>query len=140
MQIIVEVMGFTTYTQCHGRTLISIHSFKQPAGGVYCDHSMRASGFRGESVRGASVLVVKTHKLTTQVQPLFSAAVVLVRNPREALVAEWQHRTIYNESEVYYAEHMHVWTANVNSHVLSLGKEYFGKNTIFVSGCMSWYV
>ena len=41
-----------SYQRCHASLL---------SGAVYCDGSIRSSGFNGENVRSSSVLVVKEH-------------------------------------------------------------------------------
>lgn len=102
-------------------------------GAIYCDVSLRSSGFTGESVREGSVLVVKTHenypswtgsaeisyKLTKKSQEKFGSAVFLIRNPLNALVAEWNRKVANNFT---------IRTTNLNSHTEKAGKEWFGDN------------
>ncbi len=68
-------------------------------GAIYCDPDLRAKGFKGESIHDGSVLVIKTHvpvpqwkdaKITRRIlkNPLFGSAILLIRNPFDALVAE----------------------------------------------------
>lgn len=110
-------------------------------GGIYCDISLRAKGFAGEFVNGSSVLVVKTHEdypvwsrsggssVATDVREtlsrsgegkLFGAAIFLVRNPLDALVAEW-NRNVAND--------FNPKTVTWGSHIERAGMEWFGKNT-----------
>ena len=105
-------------------------------GGVYCDPSLRSSGFPGDSVRSGSVLVVKTHDSSPRWVngryskqhhpnfklygerwksiPVFGSAVFLVRSPFEALVSEW-NRLIGENSTTR------------NSHVTQAGPQHFSE-------------
>ena len=72
-------------------------------GAYCCDISLRATGFTGEFIQSGSVLVVKTHRSTPMWsdtsdharfdswddQAVFGAAIVIIRNPLNALVSEW---------------------------------------------------
>lgn len=101
-------------------------------GAVYCDISLRMSGFVGEYIRGGSVLVTKTHKSTPiwvqtgQFTPLgdcegeYGSAILIVRNPFDALVAEW-NRKVANE---FYTR-----TVKLDSHTRRAGEEWFGRQT-----------
>lgn len=96
-------------------------------GSTVCDVSLRASGFIGEFADSSSLLVVKTHQLYPRwakdtrhyEEELFNKAVVLVRNPFHALVADW-HRRVANG--------LMAGTVNVHSHVSRAGPEWFGKH------------
>jgi hypothetical protein len=96
---------------------------------LYCDGALRANGFTGEGVRGQSVLAVKSHatnplftgmeKLPKRIStrtPVFGAALILVRNPRNAIIAEWHRERTKRQT-----------TRNVSNHILFVGEEYFGK-------------
>ena len=48
--------------------------------------------------------------------PIYGAAILLIRNPRDALIAEW-HRERTNR----------VSNGTNSNHVMHVGKEYFGK-------------
>ena len=72
-------------------------------GFVYCDFMMRAHGFIGENIKSGSVLVVKTHTHWPQWygekynhpkldEPHYGSAIFVLRNPLDALVAEWNRR------------------------------------------------
>lgn len=95
-------------------------------GSTTCDVSLRASGFIGEFADSSSLLVVKTHKLIPRwaknihhyEEERFNKAVVLVRNPFHALVADW-HRRVANG--------LMSGTVNVHSHVAQAGPEWFGE-------------
>lgn len=86
-------------------------------GGVYCDIALRQNGFPGEELRSGVVLVVKTHQtdprwtgvhyasdlpLTYYKKvehiPVYSAAILLVRNPFHAIVAE--HNRLLNVDSI----------------------------------------
>ena len=95
------------------------------AGGLYCDCGLRSGGFTGEGVQGSSVLVMKTHNLKVQFveghvfsreRLPYGAAVLLVRDPRAALVAEWNR-----EKSKRQVSH------NVSNHFTYVGQEYFGE-------------
>ena len=77
-------------------------------GGIYCDTTLRISGYPGETLRGGNTLVVKAHHVDPRWTgvyyppnatytyfdrvskiPIFEAAIFLIRNPFNALVAEW---------------------------------------------------
>ena len=97
-------------------------------GAIYCDMSLRDRGFLGEKVQGGSVLVVKTHgsvSLWTGVNTKkfdkrthFSSAIFIVRNPLDAMVAEWNRRV---------ANNFRGRTVKLDSHVKSAGRQWFGK-------------
>ena len=74
------------------------------------------------------MLAIKTHnhnpmfiksKLPRRIlnsMPIYGAAILLIRNPRDALIAEW-HRERTNR----------VSNGTNSNHVMHVGKEYFGK-------------
>lgn len=92
----------------------------------FCDISMRVKGFAGENIVSGAVSVVKTHgyprwknKMTRHGSSVhFDSAVVLVRNPLHAIVAEWNRRI---------ANNFHGSTVSLTSHVKSAGIEMFGE-------------
>lgn len=95
-------------------------------GALYCDCGLRVSGFAGEGIQGPSVLVTKTHNLKVQFvgghmftkdRIPYGAAVMLVRDPRAALVAEWNR-----ERSKRMVSH------NVSNHFTYVEQEYFGEN------------
>ena len=100
-------------------------------GAIYCDISLRSHGFTGEYVRGSSVLVVKTHEnsplwINTRNYPKkrncqgrFGSAIFILRNPFNALVAEWNRKVANNFT---------IRTTNLKSHTEAAGKEWFGNN------------
>ena len=100
-------------------------------GAIYCDTTLRKSGFPGESLRSGITLVVKTHQTDprwTGIKydpsapfkyfeiledvPIYSAAILIVRNPFDALVAEWNREMTENLSD---------------NHINHVGIEYFSK-------------
>ena len=94
-------------------------------GGLYCDCGLRVGGFNGEGVKGSSVLVMKTHNLKVEfvgghvfnlTGSLYGAAILLVRDPRGALVAEWNRK----KSVVAISP-------NFSSHYGYVGEDYFGE-------------
>ena len=79
-------------------------------GSLFCDKTLRAGGMCGEGLR-EGVLVVKTHDTRLQwtnvayrngmwsdTRPFFDAAIVLVRSPFRALIAEWNRQNAYRFS------------------------------------------
>lgn len=99
-------------------------------GAVYCDFSLRVNGFAGEATRGGQALVVKTHsdfsewKKGSEIRNLrtlsgsFGSAILIVRNPFDALVADW-NRKIANKFKTR--------TMVLDSHTKVFGPEWFGK-------------
>ena len=100
-------------------------------GGIYCDTTLRKNGYPGECIRSGVVLVVKTHQTAPWWRgvhykkseaskyftknwhiPVYSAAIFLLRNPYDALVAEWNR-----EKTLRLAD----------NHVNYVGREYFSK-------------
>ena len=80
-------------------------------GSVFCDKTLRAGGMCGEGLRGSSVLGSKTHDTRLQwtgvhykegvwseKRPFYDAAIVLVRNPYKAIIAEWNRQKAYRYS------------------------------------------
>lgn len=54
-------------------------------GSIYMDYGLRVHGFPAENVTNGSVLVVKTHEGPPP-DNKFQAAVLLIRNPRDAIL------------------------------------------------------
>ena len=92
----------------------------------FCDISMRVKGFAGENIVSGAVSVVKTHGYPHWNSKNkhggsaaeFDSAVVLVRNPLDALVAEWNRRV---------ANDFRGSTVSLTSHVKSAGQDMFGE-------------
>lgn len=96
-------------------------------GSLYCDRDLRSRGFPGEGLTSDSVLVVKTHKAAPFTidgdTPLVgSKAVLIIRNPFDALVSERNRQVVWQVNGRISA-HMN------SSHVQLAGKEYFGEET-----------
>lgn len=104
-------------------------------GSRYCDGALRTNGFTGEGVYGPSVIAIKFHTvnpLFTNMQklprristavPVFGAALVLIRNPRNAMIAEWHRERTKRQSN-----------RNVSNHFLYVGRESFGKFVVITS-------
>ena len=104
-------------------------------GGVYCDVTLRKSGYPGECLRSGKTLVVKTHLpdpkwtgvkylpsvfdnqfLKASKIPVFSSAIFLVRNPFDALVAEFNRLISDNRSD---------------SHVRTIDEKFFSKTKFY---------
>lgn len=91
---------------------------------MYCDGALRTNNYTGEGISGSSVIAVKTHTIHPNLlgpdvksgPPAFGSAIVLIRNPRDAAVADW-HRKRNNR----------MTNSSVSNHVLSVGPEMFGK-------------
>ena len=102
-----------------------VHTSHVITGGLYCDCGLRVGGFNGEGVQGSSVLVIKTHShifrfagghLFNPTKLHYGAAILLVRDPRGALVAEWnRERSARSVSP------------NISSHYKYVGEENFSK-------------
>lgn len=50
------------------------------------DYGLRVHGFPGENVTDGSVLVVKTHEAPPLDLKKFKSAILLIRNPRDAIL------------------------------------------------------
>lgn len=83
-------------------------------------------GFTGEGIQGPSVLIMKTHNLKVQFvgghvfskdRLPYGAAVLLVRDPRAALVAEWNRE-----------RSKRMVSQNVSNHYTYVEQNYFGAN------------
>jgi len=61
-------------------------------GSVYKDFALLRNGFPGESVKNGRVLVVKTHESGLSARSQFQKAILLVRKPSEAILAEFNRR------------------------------------------------
>lgn len=55
-------------------------------GSVYMDYGLRVHGFPAENVTDGSVLVVKTHEAPPAHSDKFKSAILLIRNPRDAIL------------------------------------------------------
>lgn len=114
-----------------------IRSMLEAATGVctgfyYCDMSLRVKGFAGEAITSSAVLVVKTHMKVPSWEPActagsqrpcFQSAIFAVRNPFDALVAEW-NRIVANGLQKK--------TVSVDAHTRRAGLEYFGKLIVVI--------
>ncbi|KAL5017001.1 hypothetical protein ScPMuIL_006590 [Solemya velum] len=61
-------------------------------GSVYDDVGLRRSGFPAEGFVNSSVLLIKTHEWGENERQKFEKAVLLIRNPFDALLAEFNRR------------------------------------------------
>ena len=99
------------------------------AGALYCDGGLRTKGFTGEGIRGSSVLVVKDHgagtplfsntKLPKRIlddKPVYGGTVLLVRNLKHCLIAEWHRERSKRQNN-----------RTASNHFLHVGAEYFGE-------------
>ena len=95
-------------------------------GAIYCDGGLLSKGFNGEGVVGPSVVVVKSHSVRPKFNIFkdhrqdgskiyFDAAVVLLRNPKNAMIAEWHRRKTKR-----------MVNSSVSNHFLSTGRQDFG--------------
>uniref|UniRef100_A0A336MU61 CSON006209 protein n=1 Tax=Culicoides sonorensis TaxID=179676 RepID=A0A336MU61_CULSO len=62
-------------------------------GSVYKDYGLLKSGFPAESISNSSVLVVKTHEWGPNAWGQFSKAILLVRDPKKAILAEFNRQS-----------------------------------------------
>ncbi|XP_055708811.1 WSCD family member AAEL009094-like [Phlebotomus papatasi] len=70
-------------------------------GSVYLDYDLISSSFPGEGINNSSVLVVKTHEWDPNEWINFRKAILLVREPYKAILAEFnrQHGGHIGEAE-----------------------------------------
>lgn len=62
-------------------------------GSVYKDYGLLKSGFPAESIANTSVLIVKTHEFGSMSWANFKKAVLLVRDPAKAILAEFNRQS-----------------------------------------------
>lgn len=105
-------------------------------GSTMCDMSLRFAGFTGENINSGSVLVVKTHssvpnwigdnKLNQTPTGFytFDSAILIIRNPLDALVSEWNRRV---------ANDFNIETVHLHAHTKEIEKKYFGKTCIIIA-------
>jgi hypothetical protein len=62
-------------------------------GSVYKDYGLLKSGFPAESIFNSSVLIVKTHEWGSSGWEKFGKAVLLVRDPAKAILAEFNRQS-----------------------------------------------
>lgn len=62
-------------------------------GSVYKDYGLLKSGFPAESIANSSVLLVKTHEWGSHVWAKFGKAILLVRDPAKAILAEFNRQS-----------------------------------------------
>ena len=112
-------------------------------GAIYCDTTLRKSGFPGESLRSGKTLVVKTHQTDprwtgvyyppgtadkyfkkTQNIPVYSSTIFIIRNPFHALVAGWNRLMTLNRGD---------------NHILSIGDNYFSEYVFTSVGMLLLY-
>lgn len=62
-------------------------------GSVYKDYGLLKSGFPAESIANTSVLIVKTHEFGSISWSHFKKAVLLVRDPAKAILAEFNRQS-----------------------------------------------
>jgi hypothetical protein len=61
-------------------------------GSVYKDYILKVVGFPGEGVTNSSVLVIKTHDWGINERKRYQRAILILRNPKETLLAEFNRR------------------------------------------------
>jgi hypothetical protein len=62
-------------------------------GSVYKDYGLLKSGFPAENISNSSVLIVKTHEFGPSTFSKFRKAVLLVRDPAKAILAEFNRQS-----------------------------------------------
>lgn len=61
-------------------------------GSVYKDQGLRKHGFPAEGIQNSSVIAIKTHELGDEKREVFDKAILLVRNPFDAMLAEFNRQ------------------------------------------------
>ncbi|KAH8266930.1 hypothetical protein KR026_011020 [Drosophila bipectinata] len=62
-------------------------------GSIYKDYGLLKTGFPAENVCNSSVLLVKTHEWGSKAWQPFSKAILLVRDPEKAIIAEFNRQS-----------------------------------------------
>ncbi|OXA52396.1 WSC domain-containing protein 2 [Folsomia candida] len=92
-------------------------------GSVYKDFALLRNGFPGESITNGRVLVVKTHESGPMARAQFQKAILLVRKPAEAILAEFNRRAAG-----------HIGHADWSSFVAQKGKSWTETNLDWIEG------
>ena len=99
-----------------------------------CDPEMRVLGFPGEGITGGNVLVVKTHidtpqwlggKKKLQWEGSYGSAVLLIRNPARALIAEWNRRVTNLLKSKRHKRKSIAITDPLDSHTFAVSEDEF---------------
>ena len=77
------------YREC----LIIVYVTGVYTGSVYKDMALLKNGFPAESVVNGSVIAVKTHEWGPDTRNIFNKAIILVRDPFDSILAEFNRRS-----------------------------------------------
>lgn len=82
------------YLLCNVCTAFVYYFFKGIyTGSVYKDYGLLKNGFPGESIINSSVSIVKTHEWGSRARQRFDRAVLLIRSPGPAILAEFNRQS-----------------------------------------------
>lgn len=62
-------------------------------GSIYKDYGLLKTGFPGENICNSSVLIIKTHEWGLKAWKPFAKAILLVRDPEKAIIAEFNRQS-----------------------------------------------
>lgn len=84
-------------------------------GSVYKDQGLRKHGFPAEGIQNTSVIAIKTHELGEEKRQVFDKAILLVRDPFDAMLAEFNRQfgghIGHASTERFHQDH--VWSSFV---------------------------
>ena len=82
-------------------------------GSIYRDAALRRNGFPAESIANGSVIAVKTHEWGAQARETFDSAILLVRDPFDSILAEFNRRAGghigHASKEKFVKDHGRMW-------------------------------
>ena len=73
-------------------------------GSVYNDLTLKKNGFPGEHVRNRSVILIKTHDALPGSAHAYERAVLLLRNPYDSILAEFNRQAKGHLGHVTYTD------------------------------------
>ena len=76
-------------------------------GSIYTDEDLKLNGFPGEGVTDGSVLVVKTHEWGDKARSYYRGVVVLVREPVDSILSEFNRQNGGGHTGLARISHFH---------------------------------
>ncbi|ESP04708.1 hypothetical protein LOTGIDRAFT_94282, partial [Lottia gigantea] len=93
-------------------------------GSIYNDSFIRNHGFMGEGYRDDTVIVIKTHKLGLKERKKYQKAVVLIRDPLDAIKAEFNRQYRGHLGYAPYSVYRKNWPALTGKKTMKWYKFY----------------
>ncbi|KAF2363004.1 Sulfotransferase domain [Trinorchestia longiramus] len=97
-------------------------------GSVYKDFALMKNGFPAESISNGSVIIVKTHEYGEQMRAPFSRAILIIRDPYQAILAEFNRQSGghigHAQPDKYSKDNGKYWSTFVHNKALSWTNTY----------------